>query len=195
LTRHLPRFTGVSTTELICRPAAKPSALRNRRLCLVAPNDVRAKLYHRRGLSNQLLVRPHRTPRQTRQVIFSSRQFLIFLILVTASMRGVTHLHFCDVSWFNVPPADGRIVPCRSALQKASAGVKPYPHWDSPACLSRWQAARARQPPKHRLIHRRPHRPRIRKSFSVRRKSSTPACPRFSPSTRKTAEHPHSPNT
>jgi hypothetical protein len=88
---------------------------------------------------------------------------------------------------------DGRITPCRSALRKTSVGVKPYRHWDSPAYLSRWQAARAPQRTKRRRIRRRPHR--VTNSFLVRRNSPTLAWRRSMSSTRKMPEHPRSPNS
>jgi hypothetical protein len=49
------------------------------------------------------------------------------------------------------------------------------------------------KPAKHRRIHRRP--PSFMNSFLVRRKSSTPACRRFTRLTRKTAEQPRSPKS
>ena len=88
---------------------------------------------------------------------------------------------------------DGRITPCRSALRKTRVGVKPYRHWDSPAYLSRWQAARAPQRTKRRRIRRRPQR--VTNSFLVRRNSPTLAWRRSMSSTRKMPEHPRSPNS
>jgi len=77
-------------------------------------------------------------------------------------------------------------------FEKASVAAKPCLRWDWPACLSRWQAARAPQPAKRRRIHRRPRR--VMKPFSARRKSPTSAWRRFMSSTRKMPEHPRSPN-
>ena len=82
----------------------------------------------------------------------------------------------------------------KRSSKKANVGVKPYPRWDSPACLSRWQAARAPQRAK-RSANTPPTSQPVRNSSLVRRKSSTPACRRFTRLTRKTPEHPRSPNT
>jgi hypothetical protein len=136
-------------------------------------------------------------PRLLRQVPGAQlvQQFLTFLTLAPVSIRGVTYQCSYDIDWFNNAQTDGRIVPCRSALRKkANVGVKPYPHWDSLAYLSRWQAGRVPQPAKRRPIHRRPHRVRITNSLSVRRKFSTPACRRFTRLTGKTADKPRLPN-
>ena len=90
------------------------------------------------------------------------------------------------------PKLMGAVVPCRSALQKkANVGAKPCPRWESPACLSHWQAERRHQLAE-RWMHRRRHS--LMRSFSVRRKSSIPACRHFSRSTEKMPDKPRSPN-
>ena len=83
-------------------------------------------------------------------------------------------------------------MPCRNgSLRKGSAGVKPYPRWDLPAYLSRWQAAPASRLAKRARTHHRLHR--AMKSFLVRRRSPTSAWRRSMSSTRKIPDHPCSP--
>ena len=73
----------------------------------------------------------------------------------------------------------------RSSKTKSKRRSRTFPHWVSPACLSRWQAVRAPQPAKRWRMQRRPHKVRVKKFFSARRRSPTSAWRHSTSLTRK----------
>lgn len=86
----------------------------------------------------------------------------------------------------NIGSKYGRSLKCRARrkLRSEHVGVKPCPLWVLPACPWRWRAAPPHQPLRRRSIRKRriPHR--VMKSFSVRKRFPTSACPRSTSSTR-----------
>ena len=73
-----------------------------------------------------------------------------------------------------------------SALPRASVETRQYPCWESPECLWRLPVAgRPLQPPARWRMSNRRTPLRVRSSRSVKKKSPTSACRRFTCSTRK----------